>query len=314
MNVRQGGEPIRVDDDIFMRRDGTELPIEYTSAPLDAPPAGGAVVVFSDISDRVANDRELERQLESLSWIGRIRNALEHERFAIHAQPLIDLGTGVVVHYELLIRMCAEDGSIIAPGRFLPVAEEFGVIKEIDRWMVGHAVLLAASGVPVTVNLSAQSVAQPGLIDEFRKEITTAGADPSLIIVELTETALLDNEAEAERFACELRGLGCMLALDDFGTGYGGFSYLKRLPVDFLKIDREFVRDLPENEASQHVVRAVASLARSFGQRTIAAGVECEGALQMLRELDVDFAQGFHIARPMPIDEAIAARPWGSLE
>jgi PAS domain S-box-containing protein len=303
LKVRRSGVPVRVDEDIFIRRDGTELPVEYTSAPLDQ--TGGAVVVFSDISDRLAKDRRLERELESLSWIGRIRDALKHERFVIHAQPIVDIQTGNAIHHELLIRMCAEDGTIIPPGHFLPVAEEFAVIQDIDRWMLSQAVLLAASGVAVTVNLSAQSVGQRRLIDEFRKEIAVAGADPSLIIVELTETALLNDELEADWFVKGIRELGCRLALDDFGTGYGGFSYLKRLPVDFLKIDREFVRDLPENDASQHVVRAVVSLARGFGQRTIAEGVECEGALRMLRDLGVDYAQGFHIAKPKPIHEAI---------
>ena len=129
-------------------------------------------------------------------------------------------------------------------------------------------------------------------------------ADPALVVFEITETAILEDEDAAERFARRLRQLGCKLALDDFGTGYGGFTYLKRLPIDFLKIDIEFVRDLATNRASRHVVEAVVGLARGFGLKTVGEGVEDPEAYALLRELGVDYAQGYHIARPAPLELA----------
>jgi EAL domain-containing protein (putative c-di-GMP-specific phosphodiesterase class I) len=132
-------------------------------------------------------------------------------------------------------------------------------------------------------------------------------ADPSLIVVELTETALFEDEEAAAALFERISALGCKLALDDFGTGYGGFRYLKRLPVDLLKIDMDFVRDLPTNEASQHVVKAVVSLAQDFGQKTVAEGVEDMATMQLLRDFGVDFAQGYAIARPKPAREVLSA-------
>jgi EAL domain-containing protein (putative c-di-GMP-specific phosphodiesterase class I) len=146
-------------------------------------------------------------------------------------------------------------------------------------------------------------------MEYFRSELRRTGADPSLIVVELTETALVSDEAAAEAFIERVGSLGCKLALDDFGTGYGGFSYLKRLPVDFLKIDIEFVRDLLTNQASRHVVAAVVSLARGFGQQTVAEGVEDPETLALLHEFGVDFAQGYGLGRPVPVAEALGAGP-----
>ncbi len=131
--------------------------------------------------------------------------------------------------------------------------------------------------------------------------LAETGADPALLVVELTETALLERSPAAARLIHGIHEAGCRLAIDDFGTGHGGFTYLKRLPFDYLKIDAEFVQDLLENTASQEVVSAVVSLARGFGQKTVAEGVEDEGTLAMLRDLGVDLAQGFAIGRPAPV-------------
>ncbi len=299
---RNCGESVRIDDDILIRRDGTELAVQMTSAPVEvAEGARGSVVVFTDITERKQTELRMRREAETVSWVGRVRDALNDKRFVVYAQPIIDLADRAVVQHELLIRMLDSGDRVILPGRFLPAAEQYGLIVDIDRWMLGQAVDLAASGHPVQVNLSAHSVGAPGLIQEFHAALRHSGADPSLIVVELTETALLEGGAAAELLIRHIREGGCKLALDDFGTGYGGFTYLKRLPFDFLKIDAEFVSDLPDNAASQEVVRAVVSLARGFGQQTIAEGVEDERTLPILRDLGVDFAQGFAIARPAPI-------------
>jgi PAS domain S-box-containing protein len=285
------------------RRDGSTFPASVTISTFAGADgrAAGYIGTAVDLTARVNRDRDLAGELDEVSWRRRIRDALANGTLLVHAQPIVDLVTGEVVHSELLVRMRGKDGAITGPSHFLPVAEESSLIQDIDRWMIGQAAKLAGEGVSVTVNLSAQTVVQSRAVDDVRCAIRRAGADPSLIVFELTETTLLSDRRRAERFAAATRELGCRLALDDFGTGYGGFTYLKCLPVDYLKIDREFVQDVCENAASRHVVRAVVSLARSFGQHTIAEGVEDGRSFDMLRELGVDYAQGHFVGRPGPI-------------
>lgn len=304
--ARTSGAVTRLDDEMFVRRDGSELPVKITTAPFEtAEGAAGSVVVFSDISDRKARELELEQQMEMMTWVGRVYDALAEDRFVLYAQPIVDLATGETVQHELLLRMIGENCEVIAPGRFLPAAEEHGVITDIDRWVMRQAVGLAAKGHGVELNLSALSVADRSLVDDFREELSRTGADPALIVIELTETSLLADEQAALEFIERARALGCKLALDDFGTGYGGFSYLKRLPFDHLKIDREFVRDLVENTASRQVVEAVVGLARGFGQETVAEGVEDEETLEVLRAMGVDRVQGYLLARPAPVEQVL---------
>jgi EAL domain-containing protein (putative c-di-GMP-specific phosphodiesterase class I) len=198
--------------------------------------------------------------------------------------------------------MRTSDGELVAAGQFVPAAEQFNMVKELDAWVIPEAMrIAAATGRPVQFNLSAASLqdpATPGLIEEA---LVATGADPSAVVIEVTESGLIDEHAVAERFAHRVVGLGCRLALDDFGTGYGGFTYLTRLPIDILKIDRSFVRDLPANDAGRKVVSAVVGLGREFGQTVIAEGVEDEASLNLLRELGVDQAQGYFIGRPGPL-------------
>jgi PAS domain S-box-containing protein len=306
MRAARSMATVRVDDEVFVRKDGSELPVTYTAAPFETEDGiSGSVVVFSDVSARRAEEIRLRRQVDEMTWVGRVRDALAEDRLVLHAQPILDIATGATVQHELLVRMRDRDGTIIPPGQFLPAAEEHGLIVDIDRWVAGQAIELAALGHAVELNLSAHSIGSPELLAEFRGGLERSGADPALIVVELTETALLEDEPAAEAFITQIKALGCRLALDDFGTGYGGFTYLKRLPVDYLKIDLEFVRDLCANEASRHVVDAVVSLARGFGQRTVAEGVEDEATLGLLAELGVDYAQGFAIARPAPVEETL---------
>jgi PAS domain S-box-containing protein len=311
--VRRTGLAAHVEDDLFIRKDGTELPVSYTASPLESErdATRGAVVVFSDATERQARRARHERDVEALSWIGRIRSALDEDRMVLYAQPIVDLATGETVKHELLIRMLDGAGEIVAPGLFLPVAEEYGLIREIDRWVVARAAELAAAGHPLEINLSAESLGDPSLLGFVEQVLGCTGADPSLLVFELTETALLRDEAAARTFIEGVVRLGSHVALDDFGTGYGGFTYLKRLPIDFLKIDVEFVRDLPSNRASRHVVRAVVSLARDFGLQTVAEGVEDDETLELLRAHGVDFAQGYGLGRPAPLDEVLGAAKGG---
>ena len=306
LRTRRDGEPVRVSDDCFVRRDGSCVPVEYTAAPFETPEGiRGTVLLFSDISERKEREERVQRDLDDLAWVGRINDAIEQDRLVLHAQPIIDLATGTTVQHELLIRMLDTDGSPIPPGLFLPAAERYGLIREIDRWVVRRGTELAAEGHAVELNVSAESLGDPEFATLVERELEESGVDCSLIVIELTETALLRDEAAGRAFIERVQALGCRLALDDFGTGYGGFTYLKRLDVDYLKIDIEFVRDLPRNAASRHVVRAVVNLAQGFGLKTVAEGVEDEETLELLLELGVDYAQGYHIGRPAPAADTL---------
>ncbi len=300
------GVTVRDDDATFVRQDGSTFAVSYTAAPFEtATGVQGRVVLFEDVSERKAYEDNLRRDVEKLAWIGRVQAALAEDRFVLYAQPIIDLRTREVVQRELLLRMLEPDGRIVGPGNFLPVAEKYGLIGDIDRWVIEQATAIAATGGRVELNVSAQSVGDPAILEHIERCVRTSGADPSLIVFEITETALLEDEAAARVFAERIHALGSRLALDDFGTGYGTFTYLKHLPVDFLKIDIEFVRDLATNRASHHVVEAVVALSKAFGLQTIAEGVEDAATLELLVDLGVDFAQGYHIARPGPLEAGL---------
>jgi EAL domain-containing protein (putative c-di-GMP-specific phosphodiesterase class I) len=226
---------------------------------------------------------------------------MEENRLVLYSQPIVAL-TGGRPSEELLLRMVGRDGEIIQPGSFLPVAEKYGLIGEIDRWVIGQAVRLAAIGQrTIEVNLSAASIGSSDVLAYVERQLQEVGADPARLIFEITETALMRDMVAGEHFANGIAELGCGLALDDFGTGFGSFTYLKKLPVTHLKIDVEFVRDLATNPVNRHVVRAIVSLARAFGLQTVAEGVEDDETMAVLRTEGVDYGQGFHLGRPQPI-------------
>jgi PAS domain S-box-containing protein len=306
-DLKLGDSPTRVESERIVGRDHAEIEISYTAAPFESELGEhGTVIVFADVTEQRSTERLAREKLEGLSWIGKIRDALDAERLVAFAQPIVSLASGRSEHHELLVRMLDDEDRPVAPGLFLPVAEEFGLIVEIDELMLGHAVELASRGHRVNVNLSAQSIAKPGMSDFIAAELKRTGADPSLLAVELTETALIKSEHAARRFVERLAELGCAFALDDFGTGYGGFMYLKQLPIDYLKIDMEFVHDLTVNEGSQRVVRAVVDLATGFGQQTIAEGIEDVETRDLLAAMGVDFGQGYLFGRPAPIEQIFA--------
>jgi PAS domain S-box-containing protein len=304
LRARRDGELVRIEDDIFIRRDGSELPVAYTAAPFATEDGiEGCVVVFVDITDRKAAALRVARDLEKLAWVDRIQMALSEDRFVLHAQPIVDLHTGEVAQCELLLRMRSAEKSepLIAPGAFLPIAEEYGLITEMDRWVIDRAAEIAATGASMQLNVSGRSISDPSLVNYVQQAIEHAGADPATMVFEITETTLVSDETAARAFVEGLHDLGCQIALDDFGTGYGGFTYLKQLPVDYLKIDSEFVRDLRDNAASRNVVLGIVNLAHGFCLKTVGEGVEDQETLELLRELGVDYGQGFHIGRPSPL-------------
>ena len=296
--------PLHVDQCSLVCRDGTTVPVALTASPLEAEGIKGSVIVFEDITSYVIEQLRVEQELNKLAWVGRIRDALDEDRLELFAQPVIDLATNEVVQHELLVRMRSASGELIEPAHFLPTAEEFGLITDIDRWVIKETARVASRGHRVAFNLSARSVADSNTLSRIHDAIRKAGARPDHIECEITETALVRDVAAAEVLVRGLISVGCSVALDDFGVGYGGFAYLKRLPVSVLKIDREFVRDLVDEASSQHVVAAVVSLAKAFGLLTTAEGPEKAETLEMLKELGVDHAQGYIIGRPTPLDEA----------
>lgn len=311
LGVRRTGGPVRVEDGGFVHRDGHVIPAAYSAAPLSGDGLlRGVVVTFSDITERRAKEQQLHRRVEVLDTLDDIRDALTAQRFVLYSQPILDLRTRTVVQEELLLRLRAPDGTIVPPMSFLPVAEQFGLIHDIDRWVIGEAAGIAATGRHVQVNISASTLGHPDLTAWVEDAITTSGADPRLLTFEITETAAAEDLNQACRFASRIAEVGCGFALDDFGTGYGSFIYLKTLPISYLKIDIQFVRDLLEDAANRHLVAAVVRLARDFGQRTIAEGVEDSETLALLHEMGVDFAQGYVIGRPTPADSASPVAQW----
>jgi EAL domain-containing protein (putative c-di-GMP-specific phosphodiesterase class I) len=290
-------------DDAFVAKDGRIIPVAYSASRLfDGASENGVVVVFHDTTEEHAERARARRALDELTWVGRIRDALDEDRLVLYEQAIIPLRGGIPKS-ELLLRMIGPNGQIILPGTFLPAAEKHGLIGEIDRWVIEQAIALAAGGRTVQANMSAHSIADSGLLADIERQIHELDADPAHLVFELTETALMDDIDAGERFARGLTALGCAVALDDFGTGFGSFTYLQRLPVAYLKIDVEFVHDLTTSSASQHLVKAIVNIAQGFDQQTIAEGVEDAQTLELLRDYGVDYAQGFHLGRPAPIDK-----------
>ncbi len=298
LKARTEGRSVRMEHEHFTRKDGSLFPVSYSAAPLMAgTKVDGVVVVFRDASLEHAEEDKARRELDTLVWVGRIRDALDEDRMLLYSQPIVPLGEGEPSE-ELLLRMVGTNGEIYSPGSFLPVAERYGLIGEIDRWVIAKAIGLAATGRRVEVNLSACSIGKVDLLALIEHELRDTGADPARVAFEITETALMENVEAGEAFARGLVEIGCQVALDDFGTGFGGFTYLKKLPIKYLKIDTDFVRELRTIRANQHLVKAIVGLAKDFGYETIAEGVEDAETLTLLGDYGVDFAQGFHLGRP----------------
>ena len=301
LKVRSQGRKIRVSDDAFTRKDGTIVPVAYSAAPLvDGSTIEGTVVVFRDTTEERAAEDRVRRELDVLAWVGRIREALDDDRLVLYSQRIVPLRDGKPSE-ELLVRMIGREGEIILPGSFIPIAERYGMINEIDRWVIAQAIRLAAQGHRVEVNISAQSIAPVYVLPLIERELRDTNADPANLVIEITETALMQDIHAGEIFAQSLADIGCGLSLDDFGTGFASFTYLKRLPLRSLKIDIEFVRALTTDTANQHIVQSIVQLARGFGYDTIAEGVEDDETLALLRSYGVDYGQGYLLGAPAPL-------------
>jgi PAS domain S-box-containing protein len=300
LKVRTERRAVQMMHEAFTSKDGTIIPVSYSAAPLmRGTSLDGVVVVFRDRTEEQAKEEQASHELDTLAWVGRIRDAFDQDRMVLYSQPIIPLAGGRPSQ-ELLLRMLGAGGEVILPGSFLPVAERYGLVGEIDRWVISQAARRAAGGARVEANLSARSIGNFDLLPLIERELEAAGADPADLVFEITETALMENAEAGEAFAQGLSKIGCPIALDDFGTGFSSFTYLKTLPITYLKIDVDFVRDLARNAANQHLVRAIVGLAGDFGYETIAEGVEDAEALAILKEFGVDFAQGNYLGAPAP--------------
>ncbi len=252
------------------------------------------------------NDLDLMRRRREMQWAARINAALEENRFELHRQTIMPLQTEECgTHFELLIRMRDEQGRLVPPDQFIAAAERYGLMPAIDRWVVENAFRWLVSAADeraglamCAINLSGQSMGDdkflPFVIEQFQR----SGLDASKICFEITETSAIANFSQASRFIQSLRGLGCRFALDDFGTGLSSFGYLKHFPVDFLKIDGSFVKDLVNDPIDREMVRSINEIGHLTGKKTIAEYAESAEIIEMLRGLGVDYAQGFGVAMP----------------
>src|ERR671934_1260475 len=245
----------------------------------------------------VAFDVTDEKETEA-----RLRGLLTDEHLLAYSQPIIDQ-TGEIVQEELLVRMRASSGTerVLAPSDFLPDAERTGLIGLIDRWMAAHAVALSRQGRRAEVNLSPLSLGDDEFTGRLEQWIDRAEVNPANPVFEVTGTAALGQLDLAVDFAERLTRLGCQFALDDFGTGFGSLTHLRLLPVRFLKIDTSFVRDVSSSREDQAMIRGIVAIARELGVLTVAEGIEDAPTLDLVTEIGVDYAQGFHIGRPTPV-------------
>lgn len=259
-----------------------------------------------------ASEVELAERRGQTEWLRRIRQALEDNKLRLYSQPIVPVAanTGGEQHVEIFVRMLADNGKLLPPGAFIPSAERFNLIQDIDRWVVtstlewlreqrekGHGAIVCS------LNLSGASLSDKNWLEEIINTIDTYQVPAKSLCFEITETAAIANLDAAKRFISALKEKGCRFSLDDFGSGLSSFSYLKHLPVDYLKIDGVFIKDIASNSIDRIMVQSINSLGHELGLQTVAEYVESKEAFEVLRELGVDFAQGYFIAEPEALGE-----------
>jgi len=263
------------------------------------------------------NDREIERHRGEMQWVRRINDALDNDGFILYYQPIISLSNDVTrsTHYEILIRMTDSNNDIIPPMAFIPAAERYNLMPAIDKWVVHNAIkkiteivqhpqYIGREGL-FTINISGQSLSSAGFSEFVLEEINNAKLKPGVICLEITETAAITNMSSAIDFIKHLRLAGCRFALDDFGSGLSSFSYLKNMPVDYIKIDGSFVRDICDDKTDHAFVEAITQIGHVMNIQTIAEFVENHKILEELRTMGVDYAQGYHVAIPTAFNDFI---------
>ncbi|WP_439815905.1 putative bifunctional diguanylate cyclase/phosphodiesterase [Zavarzinia sp. CC-PAN008] len=259
------------------------------------------------------DDAALRQRSGEMNWAQRIHEALEGDLFFLEAQEIVPLGTADAhgQHIELLVRLRDGHGGTVPPAAFIPAAERFGLMPAIDRWVIRTAFatlsrrLTRQGASPIAtcaINLSGVTIGDETFLQFLEAQFAQHPVPPSMICFEITETSAISNMDDAAHFIAALRAMGCRFALDDFGVGMCSFSYLKRLPVDYLKIDGSFIRDVMTDPQDRAIVAMMAGIGRVMGKQTIAEFVECAEMAEELRQMGVDFVQGFGVARPFTFD------------
>jgi diguanylate cyclase (GGDEF)-like protein/PAS domain S-box-containing protein len=251
-------------------------------------------------------ERVRERLREHVYWRERIAHALDKDRFVLYYQPILEIRTGMASHHEVLLRMRDDDDSLLPPGAFIEIAEKTGQIHAIDHWVLRNAIaslaeqLAAGFDLRYSINLSAHAFMDRDLLDVLRNRLDSCKVPADRLVFEITETAALSDFTATCNLMDQIRQLGCKFALDDFGVGFSSFYYLKQLPVDYIKIDGSFIRDLARNADDRILVKAIGEIAHGFGKKTVAEFVENAETLELLNTYGIDYAQGYHIGRPAP--------------
>lgn len=268
---------------------------------------GNRVTVFQDL------DASIVRRRSDLDQVGDLQAALLEDRFVLFAQKIQSLHNNQSSKYEILLRMLDQNGELIPPGKFLSSAERYQMMSALDRWVIKQALshlrnadnALEINLTTFSINVSGQSLADDDFLPYVETMVRESGLSPDSVCFEITETSIVRNLDRAQRFIQRLRRLGCRFSLDDFGTGYCSFAYLKNLPVQYLKLDGVFIRDLLENPLSEAIVQSITHIGQVMGAATVAEHVEDELTKQKLKDLSVDYVQGFAIGKPEPLADVL---------
>ena len=251
-----------------------------------------------------ADHADVATMTADMGWSRRIKHAIDNGRFALACQPIVSTQDRTLESFEVLIRMLDEDESLIMPEGFLATAERFGLANDIDRWVIVHSIdnlieqRRTAPNTRYSINLSAQTLSDPSICDFIVEKLETSGLHPTALTFEITETAAIANMYVATKLLSRLQRIGCKIALDDFGSGMPSFAYLKDLPVDIVKIDGHFVKQLAESPVDQAIVKGMNDIVHALGKKTVAEFVENEESFRLLAAYGVDYAQGYYLGRP----------------
>lgn len=242
---------------------------------------------------------------QDMSWSRRIKTAIENGNFVLACQPIVSTADGEISNFEVLVRMLDEQSNIIMPGGFLPSAERFGLVVDIDKWVIINAINTLAkqrtrqNNLCYAINLSAQTLTHPGICELIKDKLAEVSLDPGALTFEITETAAISDMNAAETLLSNLRSMGCKTALDDFGTGLSSFAYLKDLPIDVVKIDGRFVKNIADNNLDLAMVRAMNDIVHAMDKKTVAEFVESKRCFDMLKSYGIDYGQGYYLGRPL---------------